>query len=65
MSGLQRYCTYCREWVPQAHAEIVASTETGSGPGLPTWACRPCAARHGGQFIGRRDVAPIPPGDAA
>lgn len=59
MSGLQRLCVDCDQWVDERKAEPIP------GPGAPAWTCRPCAAIREGQYTGRRDAAPIPPGGAA
>lgn len=62
MSGLQRYCVVHGDWVDQDQAAIIPATATSLEP---DWACHGCIPARPAQFIGRRDVAPIPPGDAA
>jgi hypothetical protein len=62
------WCGVHKGEVPDGEAEIVGGTETGSGPGLPSYACIGCIRRDGlvpPRYIGRRDAAPIPPGRPA
>ena len=63
MSGLQRYCIHHGDWVDHNQAAMVPGTD--SGPGLPEWACYGCVPAQPEAFIGRRDAAPVPPGEGA
>lgn len=53
----QRWCPRHRGYVPDHEAQIVAVTVTGSGPGVPVYACHPCVRTHGlvpAAHLGRR-----------
>jgi len=52
-------------YVPERSAQMIAWDDTGSGPGVATYACDPCIREHGLvpiAWTGRRDAAPTPPG---
>jgi hypothetical protein len=54
--------------VPEHEAQIVGWDDTGSGPGVAKWACHPCVHEHGllpPVWTGRRNAAPVPPGEPA
>ena len=44
---MTRRCGKCRSYVPDREAQIVSMAETGSGPGVPAYACHPCVRAHG------------------
>jgi hypothetical protein len=66
-----RWCVHCKGAYPDHEVQIVGVTETGSGPGLPTWACHGCVRDQGivpptaAAFIGRQDAPPYPAGEPA
>lgn len=62
------YCGKCKNYVPHARAHVVAAIETGSGPGMPVYACDDCIAEYDltpPRYIGRKDAPPITPGGGA
>lgn len=58
------WCSKHRGYVPRGDAEVVTSIETGSGPGLPVYACNGCISEYDltpPRYIGRKDAPPIAP----
>lgn len=68
-AAVTHWCVYCKGSFPDHEVQIVGVTETGSGPGLPTWACHGCIRDHGivppASYVGRTDAPPYPAGDVA
>lgn len=67
---MTRWCGVHRGDVRDTDAQIVSSTETGSGPGQPAYACIGCIRANGivplgARFIGRRDAPPAAPRESA
>jgi hypothetical protein len=57
-------CGKCKKYVTHTHAHVVSAIETGSGPGLPVYACDDCIGLYDltpPRYIGRRDAPPTPP----
>lgn len=68
------WCSQHRGYVHREDARIVGVEETDSGPGIPSYACMDCIREHGlltladhraAAYVGRPDLPPIPPQDAA
>jgi hypothetical protein len=67
-AGLMVTCRQHGGMVPERDAHLISWDDTGSGPGVAHYACTPCVRDHGLvplAWTGRRDAAPILPGDAA
>jgi hypothetical protein len=60
---MSRYCEPGRHTVPDHEAEILRTTDTGSGPGVPVYACHTCVQDGGlvpaAAFVGRRNLPPV------
>lgn len=53
------WCSKHRDYVDPARAHVVSSIETGSGPGLPVYACDDCISEFDltpPRYIGREDA---------
>lgn len=70
VSGVQRWCPWGEHWVPHWEAVEVGADETGSGPGMPRYACWTHILKHElhtiaappSAFLGRPDGPPRRPG---
>lgn len=70
MSGVKRWCPWGDHYVPTWEAVEVGADETGSGPGMPRYACWTCILTHNlktisappSARIGHRDQPPHRPG---
>jgi hypothetical protein len=60
---MMRHCQPGNHDVPEREAQVLRATITGSGPGVPVWACHQHIREKGlvpaAAFIGRRDTPPI------
>lgn len=62
---MMRHCEPGAHDVPEHEAEVLRMTVTGSGPGVPVWACHQHIRERGlvpaAAFIGHRRTAPERP----